>query len=58
MTRPAVRALLIWLLAMLAGSAVVWNSHFSADMSFFLPARRKVNLGTTSQAVCFVAAAG
>ncbi len=39
MTRPAVRAFLIWLLAMLAGAVVVWNSHFSADMSFFLPAR-------------------
>ena len=39
MTRPAVRALLIWLLAMLAGAIVVWNSHFSADMSFFLPAK-------------------
>ena len=35
----AVRAFLIWLLAMLAGAVVVWNSHFSADMSFFLPAR-------------------
>ncbi len=33
------RALLIWLLAMLAGVVVVWNSHFSADMSFFLPGR-------------------
>lgn len=33
------RALLIWLLAMLAGATVVWNSHFSADMSFFLPGR-------------------
>jgi len=29
-----------------------------AGDSFFLPARRKVNLATTSQAVCFVAAAG
>ena len=29
-----------------------------AGDSFFLPARHKVNLGTTSQAVCFVAAAG
>lgn len=29
-----------------------------AGDSFFLPARRKVNLGTKSQAVCFVAAAG
>ncbi|MFZ2971926.1 MAG: MMPL family transporter [Ferribacterium limneticum] len=35
----AARAFLIWLLAMLAGAAVVWNSHFSADMSFFLPGR-------------------
>ncbi len=35
----AARAFLIWLLAMLAGAIVVWNSHFSADMSFFLPAR-------------------
>ena len=39
MILSARRALLIWLLAMLAGAAVVWNSHFSADMSFFLPAR-------------------
>ena len=39
MTRPAGRAFLLWLLAMLAGAAVVWNSRFSADMSFFLPAR-------------------
>lgn len=39
MTREAIRALLIWLLAMLAGGLVVWNSHFSADMSFFLPAK-------------------
>lgn len=39
MSRPAVRAFLIWLLAMLAGAVVVWNSHFSADMSFFLPAK-------------------
>ncbi|PKO37937.1 MAG: hypothetical protein CVU33_10730 [Betaproteobacteria bacterium HGW-Betaproteobacteria-6] len=33
------RAFLIWLLAMLAGVVVVWNSHFSADMSFFLPGK-------------------
>lgn len=33
MTRQAGRALTIWLLAMLAGAIVVWNSHFSADMS-------------------------
>ena len=39
MTRQAGRALTIWLLAMLAGAIVVWNSHFSADMSFFLPAK-------------------
>ena len=39
MTRQAGRALAIWLLAMLAGVIVVWNSHFSADMSFFLPAK-------------------
>jgi predicted exporter len=32
------RAFLLWLLAMLAGAAIVWNSHFTADMSFFLPA--------------------
>jgi predicted exporter len=39
MKGPAVRAFLIWLLAMLTGLVIVWNSHFSADMSFFLPAR-------------------
>jgi predicted exporter len=39
MNQPAIRAFLIWLLAMLAGAGIVWNSHFSADMSFFLPAR-------------------
>ncbi len=33
------RVFLLWLLAMLVGAAVVWNSRFSADMSFFLPAR-------------------
>ncbi|MGE5319605.1 MAG: MMPL family transporter [Hyphomicrobiaceae bacterium] len=42
MTRPAWRILLLWLLAMLAGAAVVWNSRFSADISFFLPARPTV----------------
>jgi predicted exporter len=36
--RPvAVRVFLAWLAMMLAGVAVVWNSRFSADMSFFLP---------------------
>src|SRR5574343_1166166 len=39
MNRQGSRALTIWLLAMLAGVLVVWNSHFSADMSFFLPAK-------------------
>lgn len=39
MTRVAWRSLLLWLLAMLAGAAVVWHSRFSADVSFFLPAR-------------------
>ncbi len=39
MTGPAIRAFVLWLLAMLAGVVVVWNSHFSADMSFFLPAK-------------------
>ena len=39
MTRAAGRTLGLWLLAMLAGAAIVWNTRFSADMSFFLPAR-------------------
>lgn len=39
MKRTTLRALLIWLLAMLAGSVIAWNSRFSADMSFFLPAK-------------------
>ncbi len=38
MNRAAGRAFLIWLLAMLAGAVIVWNSRFVADMSFFLPA--------------------
>jgi predicted exporter len=33
------RVLLLWLLAMLAGVAVVWHSRFSTDMSFFLPSK-------------------
>jgi predicted exporter len=37
-TAAARRTFLLWLLAMLAGAAIVWNSRFSADMSFFLPA--------------------
>lgn len=39
MTPPAIRTFLLWLLAMLAGAAIVWNSRFTADMSFFLPSR-------------------
>ena len=39
MTRAAGRTFGLWLLAMLAGAAIVWNTRFSADMSFFLPAR-------------------
>jgi predicted exporter len=39
MTGVARRSVVIWLLAMLAGVAIVWNSRFVADMSFFLPAR-------------------
>jgi predicted exporter len=39
MNGRAARVFLLWLLAMLAGAAIVWNSRFSADMSFFLPAR-------------------
>lgn len=38
MTRSAGRTFLLWLLAMLAGAAIVWQARFSADMSFFLPA--------------------
>lgn len=38
MKRPAALVLTLWLLAMLAGAAVVWNSRFVADVSFFLPA--------------------
>lgn len=34
----ATRSFLLWLLAMLAGAAIVWNTRFTADMSFFLPA--------------------
>src|SRR5574343_2080147 len=37
--RPALRAFAIWLLAMLAGAAIVYHSRFAADMSFFLPAK-------------------
>ncbi len=39
MKLKAYQALLIWLLAMLAGAAIVWHSRFTADMSFFLPAK-------------------
>ena len=37
MKSAAWRTLLLWLLAMLAGLAVVWHSRFVTDMSFFLP---------------------
>ena len=37
MKSKALRSFLIWLLAMLAGLAVVSQARFSADMSFFLP---------------------
>lgn len=33
------RVFLVWVLCMLAGAAVVWNTRFSADISFFLPSR-------------------
>jgi predicted exporter len=39
MTGRALRGLLLWFLAMLAGAAVVWNTRFVTDVSFFLPAR-------------------
>ena len=39
MSARGARTFLLWLLAMLVGAAIVWNSRFSADMSFFLPAR-------------------
>ncbi|MBQ0917562.1 MMPL family transporter [Hydrogenophaga aromaticivorans] len=39
MRSAAVRVFLVWLALMLAGVAVVWNSRFSADMSFFLPSK-------------------
>lgn len=37
MTRPFWRALLIWLAAMAIGLGLLWNTRFSADVSFFLP---------------------
>lgn len=39
MSRPGRRVFLLWLLTMLVGTGVVWNSRFSADISFFLPAQ-------------------
>lgn len=39
MRSSAVKVFLVWLALMLAGVAVVWNSRFSADMSFFLPSK-------------------
>lgn len=37
MTRPARRAIVLWLLALAACLAVIARSHFTADMSAFLP---------------------
>jgi predicted exporter len=42
MRSAAARVLLLWLALMAAGVAVVANSRFSADMSFFLPSRPSV----------------
>lgn len=39
MSRQGGRVFLLWLLTMLVGAVIVWNSRFSADMSFFLPAQ-------------------
>lgn len=39
MSRRALTVLGLWLAAMLAGGWIVWHSRFTADMSFFLPAR-------------------
>ncbi|PKO91406.1 MAG: hypothetical protein CVU16_08025 [Betaproteobacteria bacterium HGW-Betaproteobacteria-10] len=38
MRQTAGPTFLLWLLAMLAGAAIVWNTRFTTDMSFFLPA--------------------
>ncbi len=37
MSRSGGRAVLIWLLALAACAAIVWRSHYTADMSAFLP---------------------
>ncbi len=39
MTRSFWRALFIWLSAMAVGLVLLWNTRFSADVSFFLPSR-------------------
>jgi predicted exporter len=39
MSRTAWRALWIWLAAMAVGLVLLWNTRFSADVSFFLPSR-------------------
>jgi len=39
MTRSVWRALLIWLAAMAVGLGLLWNTRFSADVSFFLPSK-------------------
>lgn len=45
----------LWLLAMVCGALVVWNSRFVADMSFFLPskpsAEQKVLIGQMKEGV-------
>ncbi len=37
MKRHPLLSFSLWLLAMLAGASIVWNTRFTADMSFFLP---------------------
>src|SRR5690606_25748632 len=39
MNRRFWRALLIWLAAMGLGVGLLWNTRFSADVSFFLPSQ-------------------
>ncbi len=37
MSRSGSRAVLVWLLALVACATIVWRTHFTADMSAFLP---------------------
>ncbi|MEO7937546.1 MAG: MMPL family transporter, partial [Burkholderiaceae bacterium] len=39
MSRRAASILLAWIACLGVGISLVWNAHFSADMSFFLPSR-------------------